>query len=109
MLISVIILLQHLTRLCSVVTSCVSAFSIDLWLQTNMYQCGVLWHLLQYLFQYDYTLEEGGVAKSDDSNQQVIFVLFVSFLVNVCTKTYISLYLIECLCGPRSVYTVAVK
>lgn len=62
---------QNLVRLCCVVTQCVAAFSVDFWLQTNMYQSGVLWHLLQYLFNYDFTLEEGGVEKSHQTNQQV--------------------------------------
>jgi len=52
--------LQNLTKLCTVVTECASAFCIDFWLQTHMFQCGVLWHLLLYLFNYDYTLEESG-------------------------------------------------
>ena len=33
---------------------------------------GVLWHLLQYLFQYDYTLTESGVQASVESNQQEV-------------------------------------
>ena len=67
--------LQHLTVLCSVVTECISALSVDFWLQTHMHQCGVLWHLLLFLFNYDYTLEEGGVERSDKTNQQVLLTL----------------------------------
>ncbi|GFR67048.1 DnaJ (Hsp40) homolog, subfamily C, member 13 [Elysia marginata] len=63
--------IQNLPRLCAVVCECVSAFSVDFWLQTNLFQSGVLWHLLLYLFNYDYTLEEGGVDRSQESNQQV--------------------------------------
>ena len=74
---------QSLSRLCSVVTSCVSAFSVDFFLQTNMYHCGVLWHLLQFLFRYDYTLEEGGVAKSDNTNEQVIHYLHYLLKLNL--------------------------
>ena len=62
---------QNVPKLCSLVAECVAAFSIDFWLQTNLFQCGVLWHLLLFLFNYDYTLEEGGVEKSDQTNQQV--------------------------------------
>ena len=53
------------------VVDCVGALAVDFWLQTHLHQCGVLWHLLLFLFNYDYTLEEGGVERSDDSNQQV--------------------------------------
>lgn len=61
--------------------SCVAAFSVDFWLQTNLFQSGVLWHLLLFLFDYDFTLEEGGVEKSDESNQQVssIVVTYLRF------------------------------
>ncbi len=64
-------MLQNLASLCSVVTECVSSFCVDFWLQTNLHQTGVLWHLLLFLFNYDYTLEEGGVEKSESNNQQV--------------------------------------
>ena len=64
---------QHLARLCTVVTECVSAFCVDFWLQTNLFESGVLWHLLPNLFQYDFTLDEGGVERSQESNQQVGF------------------------------------
>lgn len=48
-----------------------SSFALDYWLQTHLFQAGVLWYLLGYLFSYDYTLEESGIQKSEDSNQQV--------------------------------------
>ncbi|XP_064647249.1 dnaJ homolog subfamily C member 13-like isoform X1 [Lineus longissimus] len=63
---------KHLTKLCAVVTDCISAFSVDFWLQTSLYQAGALWHLLHYMFNYDYTLEESGVERSDESNQQEV-------------------------------------
>jgi hypothetical protein len=66
---------QNLPKLCSEVAQCISAFCVDFWLQTNLFQSGVLWHLLLYLFNYDYTLEEGGVEKSGESNQQVIKII----------------------------------
>ena len=49
---------------------CVSSFAVDYFLQTHLYHAGVLWHLLVHLFNYDYTLEESGVATSQDTNQQ---------------------------------------
>ena len=45
---------------------------MDEWLQTNLLHAGVLWHLILFVFQYDYTLDEGGVETSDDSNQQEV-------------------------------------
>ncbi len=50
----------------------VSAFAVDQWLQTNLLHKGVLFHLMIFLFNYDYTLDEGGVETSDESNQQEV-------------------------------------
>ena len=49
-----------------------SAFCQDPWLQTQLLHAGLLWHILQFLFCYDYTLDEGGVESSDQSNQQEV-------------------------------------
>lgn len=67
-----ILILKHLPHLCSVVVSCVSAFAVDSVLQTHLFQSGVLFHLLLFLFDYDYTLEEGGIESSQETNIQEI-------------------------------------
>ncbi|XP_036374961.1 dnaJ homolog subfamily C member 13-like [Megalops cyprinoides] len=59
-------------RVASLAVQCVSSFAVDPTLQSCMYQAGVLWHLLVYLFNYDYTLEESGIQKSQDTNQQEV-------------------------------------
>lgn len=61
---------RNLPALNSVAAECVSAFSVDFWLQTQLLQAGVLWHLLLFVFSYDYTLDESGVEKSAETNQQ---------------------------------------
>ncbi|XP_068224403.1 dnaJ homolog subfamily C member 13-like [Palaemon carinicauda] len=61
---------KSLLRVCLVGVECVSALAVDQILQMNLLQAGVIWHLLLFLFSYDYTLDEGGVSKSEDSNQQ---------------------------------------
>jgi len=48
-----------------------SAMAVDSILQMQLLQAGALWHLLVFLFRYDYTLEEGGVERSEDANEQV--------------------------------------
>ena len=63
---------QNLPQLNSAVAECITAMSADVLLQQNMFKQGALFHLVQYLFSYDYTLEEGGVEKSSQSNQQVL-------------------------------------
>ncbi|GAB1606314.1 dnaJ homolog subfamily C member 13-like isoform X2 [Argonauta hians] len=65
-----ILFYKNLQNLCSEVAACISSFCIDYWLQTHLYQAGVIWSLLLYMFQYDYTLAESGIEKSKDSNQQ---------------------------------------
>lgn len=39
-------------------------------LQANLVTRGVLWSLLRFLFDYDYTLDESGVETSENTNQQ---------------------------------------
>ncbi|XP_016298741.1 dnaJ homolog subfamily C member 13 [Sinocyclocheilus anshuiensis] len=63
---------KGLPRLASLAVECVSSFAVDFFLQTHLYQAGVLWHLLFTLFSYDYTLEESGVQASQDTNQQQV-------------------------------------
>lgn len=41
-------------------------------LQTNLAKNGVLWSLLLFLFEYDYTLDESGVNTDEKSNQQKV-------------------------------------
>lgn len=39
-------------------------------LQSNLVKNGVLWSLMMFLFDYDYTLDESGVSTEERSNQQ---------------------------------------
>ncbi|XP_035285629.1 dnaJ homolog subfamily C member 13-like isoform X1 [Anguilla anguilla] len=63
---------KSVPRVASLAVQCVTSFAADSLLQLQMYQAGVLWHLLAYLFNYDYTLEESGIQKSQDTNQQEV-------------------------------------
>lgn len=65
-------ILQHLTRLCSVATECVSSLAVDSILQMQLLKGGALWHLILFMFNYDFTLEEGGVERNEEANQQVV-------------------------------------
>ncbi|XP_054717127.1 dnaJ homolog subfamily C member 13-like [Uloborus diversus] len=67
-----ILYFKHLTKLCAVVVECISALAVNDVLQTRLYQSGVLFHLLIFLFNYDFTLEEGGVERSEETNKQEI-------------------------------------
>lgn len=63
---------QGLPKTAALAVQCISSFAIDFFLQTHLYHAGVLWHLLIYLFNYDYTLEESGVQANQDTNQQEV-------------------------------------
>lgn len=61
-----------MTKLCYIATECVSALAVDAILQMHLLKAGILWHLLLFMFQYDYTLDEGGVERSEEANQQEV-------------------------------------
>uniref|UniRef100_A0A914YWG2 J domain-containing protein n=1 Tax=Panagrolaimus superbus TaxID=310955 RepID=A0A914YWG2_9BILA len=63
---------DHLHRLAVAAAECVCSFSVCTLLQTQLFQSGVIWQLLPHLFRYDFTLDEGGVSHSEDTNQQSI-------------------------------------
>uniref|UniRef100_A0AC35U0N7 J domain-containing protein n=1 Tax=Rhabditophanes sp. KR3021 TaxID=114890 RepID=A0AC35U0N7_9BILA len=69
---SIVRLLQytHLPKLSVAAGEVCCSFAVCTLLQTQLFQNGVLWQLLPHLFKYDYTLEEGGVAHSEESNEQ---------------------------------------
>ncbi|XP_053386463.1 dnaJ homolog subfamily C member 13-like isoform X2 [Mercenaria mercenaria] len=77
---------KNLTKLCTVVADCISAFCVDFYLQSQLFQSGVLWHLLLYLFNYDYTLEESGVEKSDETNKQEISNQLAKLCIRACAR-----------------------
>ena len=64
--------LQNLTRLNCVAAQTVSAFAVDEYLQNHLLHAGVLFHLLLFVFNYDFTLDEGGVETSDETNLQEV-------------------------------------
>lgn len=49
-------------------------------LQISFLQKGAIWHLLTYMFLYDYTLEECGVERSEEANNQVRLKTYILFL-----------------------------
>ncbi|KAB0803499.1 hypothetical protein PPYR_00469 [Photinus pyralis] len=67
-----ILYFKHLTKLCYISTECVSAIAIDSILQMQLLKAGALWHLLLFMFTYDFTLDEGGVERTEDANQQEV-------------------------------------
>lgn len=58
--------------MCAVAAECVSSLAVDNILQMHLLQAGVLWHLLTFLFDYDFTLEEGGVETQEETSLQAV-------------------------------------
>lgn len=69
--------LQHLGVLCCSGVRCVGALCVDGALQTRLLRCGALWPLMKSMLCYDFTLDEGGVERSQEANQQVILKSFI--------------------------------
>uniref|UniRef100_A0A158R602 J domain-containing protein n=1 Tax=Syphacia muris TaxID=451379 RepID=A0A158R602_9BILA len=63
---------EHLTRLSTTAAECVCAFSVCTLLQMQLFQAGLLWQLLPHIFHYDFTLDEGGVEHTEDTNKQAL-------------------------------------
>nr|XP_031831200.1 dnaJ homolog subfamily C member 13 [Nomia melanderi] len=77
---------KHLTKLCSVATECISSLATDSVLQMQLLQSGALWHLLLFMFNYDYTLEEGGVERNQDENRQEVANNLAKLAVRACAR-----------------------
>lgn len=86
LLINILKYFQHLIKLCFVATECVTALSVDSILQMQLLKAGALWHLLLFMFNYDYTLEEGGVERSEDANQQEVSNRLAKEAVKACAS-----------------------
>jgi DnaJ family protein C protein 13 len=63
---------RHLPKLCQAACECVASLAQDSVLQLQLLQAGALWHLLIMLFDYDFTLDEGGVQRCESSNKQEV-------------------------------------
>ncbi|XP_078270124.1 dnaJ homolog subfamily C member 13 isoform X5 [Rhinoraja longicauda] len=78
--------IETLPRTAMLAVECVGSFAVDYWLQTHLFQAGILWHLLVYLFNYDYTLEESGIQKSEETNQQEVSNSLAKFCVTALSR-----------------------
>ncbi|XP_030761294.1 dnaJ homolog subfamily C member 13-like [Sitophilus oryzae] len=77
---------KHLIKLCSVATECIKALAADPILQLELLKAGALWHLLLFIFKYDFTLEEGGVEKNEETNEQEISNRLAKEAVKACVS-----------------------
>ncbi|KAK6624832.1 hypothetical protein RUM44_011696 [Polyplax serrata] len=95
-----ILYFKHLTKLCSTATECVGSLAVDSILQMQLLQSGCLWHLLLFMFNYDYTLEEGGVERVEEANQQEVANNLAKLAVYACAR--MGGYLPDALASPKN-------
>ena len=60
----------HLPHVCEAAMKAISLLCVDEGAQGTFVEGGVVWHLVQLLTKYDFTLEEAGVEAAADSNIQ---------------------------------------
>ncbi|KAL5489677.1 hypothetical protein EMCRGX_G018795 [Ephydatia muelleri] len=63
---------KNLPRLNTVAVQSAAMFAADAHLQEGLLKAGVFFHMMPFLFKYDYTLAESGVETSDDTHQQEV-------------------------------------
>lgn len=50
----------------------------------QLLKAGALWYLLLFMFSYDFTLDEGGVERSEEANQQEVSNRLAKEAVRAC-------------------------
>lgn len=65
-----ILYFKNLVRLCCSAVECISCLSFEPKIQEYFIHAGVLWYLISFMFSYDFTLEECGIERTQEQNQQ---------------------------------------
>lgn len=73
-------------------------------LQNRLACNGILWSLLLFMFEYDYTLDEGGVEASENTNQQQAANNLARLAVAACCA--LSGYTLNFVDDPRPVHAI---
>lgn len=81
-----ILFFKHLTKLCYTSTELICALASDSILQMELLKCGALWHLLYYTFNYDFTLDEGGVERTEEANRQEVNNRLAKECIKACAR-----------------------
>ncbi|XP_075217212.1 receptor mediated endocytosis 8 isoform X2 [Lycorma delicatula] len=77
---------KNLPKLCYETAECISSMAVDTRLQHALINVGVLWHLLTFLFNYDFTLEESGLERKEESNNQEVLNNLAKMSVKALAK-----------------------
>lgn len=75
-----------LLQLCLAASECLAAFASCAPLHEQIYQSGVLFSLMLFLFKYDYTLEEGGVDRNEGHNKQELTNQLAKTSLRACAQ-----------------------
>lgn len=82
---------KHLDKLSMAAIDCVISFAADPYLQLLLFKSGVLFSLLQFIFEYDYTLEETDVQEDVDekpTNKQHLRNLLAKKALTACVAMF---------------------
>lgn len=63
---------KHLSKLCIAAIDCATYFCADPYLQLLLFKSGILFSLLQFIFKYDYTLEENDIEAGENTSKQYL-------------------------------------
>ncbi|VEL18305.1 unnamed protein product [Protopolystoma xenopodis] len=75
---------KNLTQMCCLAAACIGAFCSDYWLRQAVYTNGGLYLLISHLFAYDFTLEDGGINLSENTNIQVCSLFSLAIIEIIC-------------------------
>ena len=66
--------MQHLPSMCIEGCRCAGVFARDSLLQSSLLEAGIIWHLMIFLFNYDYTLDEATGINVDSSTHETVSI-----------------------------------
>uniref|UniRef100_A0A834R1S3 DnaJ -like protein subfamily C member 13 n=1 Tax=Sarcoptes scabiei TaxID=52283 RepID=A0A834R1S3_SARSC len=79
---------KHLSKLSMAAIECIIHFSDDPYLQILLFKAGCLYSLLQFIFQYDYTLEENNFETNEETSQQFIANSLAKKSLSACVSLF---------------------
>lgn len=79
---------KHLIKLCMAAIDCVIYFCSDPYLQLLLFKAGIVFSLLQFIFKYDYTLEEAEFEADDKTNRQCLSNSLAKKSLSTCVSLF---------------------
>lgn len=79
---------KHLIKLCMAAIDCIIYFCNDPYLQLLLFKSGIVFSLLQFIFKYDYTLEEADVETDGKTNRQCLSNSLAKNSLSTCVALF---------------------